>query len=137
MTPLLWCTLAAVALVSGAVADIVLAAAIALAALLAAAAQAWSGDGMLAAIVFCLSAIAGTVLAIRLRQRRPAQAAMDDDLGQRVTLLHINPDASLRVHYRGTDWDARWLDQPPSPLPEAGSVLTIGGKQGNLLQVSL
>lgn len=136
MTPLLWCTLAAVVLVGGAVADIVLAAAIALSALLAAVAQLFSEDWQIATTVFCFTAMTGTWLAVRWRQKRPVRRpVMDDDIGQPVTLLRNNPDGSLRVHYRGSDWDARWQDQAPSALPETGSVLVICGKQANFLCV--
>lgn len=136
MTPLLWCTLAVVVLVGGAVADVVLAAAIALAALLAATAQAFSDDWKVATAVFCLVAITATWLAIRWRQHRPTPSRMtDDDIGQPATLLHGNPDGSLRVHYRGSDWDARWQDQAPSTLPPSGSVLTICGKHASFLYV--
>lgn len=137
MTPLLWCTLAVAALVSGAVADIVLAVAIALAALLAGLAQYASNDWQIAATVFCVAALVTTLMAIRFRQRRPVQSVMDDDLGQRVTLLHVNPDGSLRVHYRGCDWDAHWQTGAPVPLPESGSILTICGKQANCLHVKI
>ena len=77
----------------------------------------------------------------RQRQRRPAPppAASDPDqhldLGQPVHVSHWRGDGTARVHYRGTEWTARWQATDAAPLPPGPGTFTIRALRGNQLVV--
>lgn len=51
------------------------------------------------------------------------------DVGQSVEVKHWNPDGLARVHYRGTEWDARHHDN----TPEQPGLHRIRSVEGNCL----
>jgi membrane protein implicated in regulation of membrane protease activity len=83
-----------------------------------------------------LAGTAALLLVTRWRRRlkqAPAPGPDDADIGQRVVVLYTQGGDRLRVHFRGTEWDAR-LDGVP-PLP--GGTAFIAGKDGSLLLLTL
>lgn len=74
--------------------------------------------------------LAGFVL---LKRNKPMVAQpRAQDVGARVTVADVRPDGSLRVHYRGTQWDAQLAadaaDQA-APVRE-GDVLVVQAVEG-------
>lgn len=76
-----------------------------------------------------LAALAG-VTRWKRRAAPPAPVA-DPDIGQTVLILKPTGPDTVRVHFRGTEWDARLLDGPPVP----GAHARIVGRDGNLLHI--
>ena len=70
------------------------------------------------ATVLLTMVIGLTVVTLRRQQekRHRKTEANSLDIGQPVTVSAWQPDGSARVVYRGSDWNARWIDhnQPPS-----------------------
>lgn len=106
---------------------------------LGAAAGALAAHGGLAAgPQMIVAAVIGAVAVGACRQwraRRPAGpplAANPDlhlDVGQRVHVGHWSADGQARVHYRGSQWEARWTGQGS---PHAGEHV-IRALEGNRL----
>ncbi|PXX48307.1 NfeD family protein [Aquitalea magnusonii] len=79
----------------------------------------------------------GCVARWRARQRRgrPTTTAADDpDLGQTVRISTLLDGGLARVHYRGTEWQARLSGDGPW---QAGMQAYIHGRDGNVLILSL
>ncbi|WP_028536472.1 NfeD family protein [Paludibacterium yongneupense] len=80
--------------------------------------------------------LAALLLVTRWRRRlkrMPLPGPDDADIGQRVIILYTQGGDRLRVHFRGTEWDARLEGTPPLP----GGSAFIAGKEGNLLLLTL
>jgi membrane protein implicated in regulation of membrane protease activity len=76
--------------------------------------------------VAALLAVAGIVLLRRTRAGKmlsPGKPDVPMDVGQAVQVIEQRPDGSLRVNYRGTQWDA----ELETPLPEG-----LGGSSGTM-----
>jgi membrane protein implicated in regulation of membrane protease activity len=132
MTAEIWFVLAVATLIAGAFADFALAAAIALAALVAGITQSLIGDWRIASAAFFVVALVGIFLALRLRRRILVPQAIDDDVGQSVEVLLVRDDHSLRVRYRGTEWEAL---PRGAVAAQTGGRLLIAGRHGNTLLV--
>ncbi len=80
-----------------------------------------------AGIIILRSTRAGAAL-------RPRAPEVPPDVGQPVQVVERRPDGSLRVNYRGSQWEA----ESEGPLPEAsaGRVLYIRAMRGTKLIVS-
>jgi membrane protein implicated in regulation of membrane protease activity len=72
------------------------------------------------------------VTAWKRRNRRETPAMADADIGQTVHILQMTGAHTARVHFRGTEWDARLLDDALVP-GESGIIV---GRDGNQLLVS-
>lgn len=69
----------------------------------------------------------------RVSARQKAQPGMADlDIGNQVTVEPKSPPGSLRVRYRGTQWDAE-LESEAVSLDKP---LFIAGRRGNLLIIA-
>lgn len=81
-----------------------------------------------------LTGVAGFVLLWRWRRHRPLppRKTDDPDLGQPVRVLHCDPQGQGRVHYRGADWEARFIDYHPA----TGETGVIAGRDGNRLHIA-
>lgn len=83
-----------------------------------------------------LGGIAGVLAVSRWRKRQPpaaqpSKAVLDDpDIGQLVRVISRMDSQNLRVHYRGTEWQAR--TQNASALAPGDSA-AITGRDGNVL----
>ncbi|MDO5687492.1 MAG: NfeD family protein [Neisseria sp.] len=93
-----------------------------------------------AALTLCaVFSLIGIVVVIRWHKRQkrsaPVEGERDDDdldLGQTVTVASMGEAGVLRVHYRGTQWQAKSAD---NTLPEAGQSGVIVGRDSNILLV--
>ncbi|BBF85920.1 putative activity regulator of membrane protease YbbK [Aquitalea magnusonii] len=83
-----------------------------------------------------LGGMAGVLAVSRWRKRQPAapqpsKAVLDDpDIGQLVRVISRIDSQNLRVHYRGTEWQARAED---ASTLAAGDSAAIAGRDGNVL----
>ncbi len=75
------------------------------------------------------AAVAGAVVVRRIRKVRPAAAASGFDIGQPVRIVNWNEDGSVRVHYRGAEWDA----EPESADTPRSGTLYIKALHGSRL----
>jgi len=86
-----------------------------------------------------LSGIAGVAGVARWRSRRAARSAdtirhdNDPDIGQPVRIIALLDDDMARVHYRGTEWQARLAGHGPW---QVGAIARISGRDGNVLLLS-
>ena len=79
-----------------------------------------------------LVGVAGTIILRRTKITRPVAAQNQNlDIGQPVRVLHWREDGTLRVSYRGAEWDAEVLtadtprDQPLFIKAMRGSTLIL------------
>lgn len=98
------------------------------------------GAGLTAQIV--VAAVAGGTALVLLhlqRQRHPTQppaAANPDinlDIGQHVEVTHWDANGNTRVHYRGSQWQARLQASGDTPSPPAPGRYTIRAIEGSAL----
>lgn len=85
-------------------------------------------------IAFCaVVGITGTIILRRSRITRPESAREQNlDIGQPVRVMHIREDGTLRVAYRGAEWDAEVVsDDTPRDQP-----LFIQSMRGSTLILS-
>lgn len=106
-----------------------------------------AGIGSLAgateAICWLLASLTGTVGVFAVARWRARQALAgrqhaasrndDPDLGQVVSIIALQGRGMARVHYRGTEWQARLDEQHDW---QAGAQAIISGRDGNVLLVS-
>lgn len=105
------------------------------AACFAAAGMAFAGAGltttlMTLAIVLLLGMPAAHWLRLRMRNRASEDISRDDT-GHEVTLLALG-QPYLRVSYRGTAWQARFVSEPAA-APAPGERFVIAAREGNVL----
>ena len=68
------------------------------------------------------------VLGLRTRRTRSARLPNDQlDINKTVEVLHWQEDGSARVHYRGSEWNARLLPGSNSGQPRYCSIHAIEG----------
>ena len=76
------------------------------------------------------AAVIGTLILRRSKITRAADANNDSlDIGQAVRVSAWNDDGTLRVHYRGAEWDA----QPENDITPRDRTLYIKAIQGSKL----
>ncbi|WP_159875872.1 MULTISPECIES: NfeD family protein [Aquitalea] len=86
-----------------------------------------------------LSGIAGVTGVARWRSRRAAgngdtaRNDNDPDIGQPVRIIALQDEGMARVHYRGTEWQARLAGHGPWHV---GETAHITGRDGNVLLLS-
>lgn len=85
-----------------------------------------------------LSGIAGVAGVARWRGRRAsnggtARNTNDPDIGQPVRIIALQDESMARVHYRGTEWQARLTGHGPWHV---GQTAHITGRDGNVLLLS-
>jgi membrane protein implicated in regulation of membrane protease activity len=92
---------------------------------------AWAGLAMVWQITLAgVAAIIGTLILRRSKVTRTADANKDSlDIGQTVRLVSWNDDGSMRVYYRGAEWDA----EPESADVHRDGMLYIKTIQGSKL----
>lgn len=94
-----------------------------------------AGGGLtLSLIVLAVIVLLGMPLAHWFRGRLRNHASENvshDDVGRTVTVIE-NHNATLRVSYRGSAWDAR-LENASGKAPQAGETYRIAAREGNLL----
>ena len=92
---------------------------------------AWAGLATVWQITLAgVSAIIGTLILRRSKVTRTADASKDSfDIGQTVRVVSWNEDGSLRVFYRGAEWDA----EPASTDVQRNGVFYIKTVQGSKL----
>ena len=84
-----------------------------------------------------IAGVVGGVAALgwHLRRQRSKDHAQSEgranpdlhlDLGQTVEVAQWSPDGRARVHYRGAEWDARYLGPPPAQ-PGAHRIQAVEG----------
>lgn len=83
-------------------------------------------------IICAIVGIIGTLILRRSKATRPQSAKEQNlDIGQPVRIMHINKDGTLRVAYRGAEWDAELAsadtphDQPLFIQSMRGSTLIL------------
>ena len=75
------------------------------------------------------AAVAGILILRRSKVARTADASNDSfDIGQPVRVIAWNEDGTVRVHYRGTEWDAQ-----PEAVTSREATLYIKAIQGSKL----
>lgn len=84
-----------------------------------------------------LSGIAGVAGVARWRNRQAGRTAdtnrNDPDIGQPVRIIALLDEGMARVHYRGTEWQARLAGDGPW---QPGATARITGRDGNVLLLS-
>ena len=95
---------------------------------------AWAGASLeVQLLVTAVLAVAGTLIAHRLRVRRATPPPLPSlDVGQSVQVQIWHQDGSARVTYRGTQWNAR-LERPDGARERT---MYIVGTQGSTLILS-
>lgn len=84
-------------------------------------------------LVAALTGLVGVSLLYRHKQRTPAQhTPTDPDINQTVRVLQQTGLQQYRVHYRGTEWDARLAQGELKPDDQAHII----GHNGNTLLIS-
>jgi membrane protein implicated in regulation of membrane protease activity len=63
----------------------------------------------------------------------PARNANDPDIGQPVRIIALQDESMARVHYRGTEWQARLTG---ATAWHVGQTAHITGRDGNVLLLS-
>lgn len=84
---------------------------------------------ILTAAVIGGGAVAAWVVRRQQEPPAPPSGANRDvvlDVGERVQVEHWASDGSARVHYRGTEWSARWAG-PGEPAPGEHVIQAIDG----------
>jgi len=107
----------------------------------AAAVAQMAGLGMAAQIVTASLVGGGATALWHVRRARhprsaPAQSNPDVllDIGQTVNVALWQPDGTARVHYRGSEWDARLISKL-APTPGPHRIVAVQGNQLELTPV--
>ena len=136
MTPTLWLIGALLALMAEFMSGTFYLLVIAVALAAGGVANLLGGSDTLCWTLASVGGIAGVLAVGRWRKRQSqsphlATTRQDDpDIGQLVRVLSQTDSQNLRVHYRGTEWQARL--QEPTALQPGDSAL-ICGRDGNVL----
>ncbi|WP_374553534.1 NfeD family protein [Aquitalea pelogenes] len=136
MTPTLWLVGALLALMAEFMSGTFYLLVIAVALAAGGVASLLGGSEALCWTLASLGGIAGVVAVSRWRKRQPpaalpGKAVPDDpDIGQLVRVISRIDKQNLRVHYRGTEWQARAQD---ASALAPGDSAAIAGRDGNVL----